>query len=63
MSLEQFTSPDQMAPFYGQSLTLVAMLTEKQPTSVLMTFALEAKSVGLCRSSSETLWNRRAEIT
>lgn len=46
MSLEQFTSPDQMAPFYGQSLTLVAMLTEKQPTSVLMTFALEAKSVG-----------------
>ncbi len=46
LSLEGFTSPDQMAPFYGQSLTLVAMLTEKRPASVLVSFALDAKVLG-----------------
>ena len=46
LSLEQFQSAEQMAPFYGQSLTLVSMLAEKQPASVLVDFAIDAKSLG-----------------
>ncbi len=46
VSLEQFTSADQLAPFYGQSLTLVLLLTEKRAAPVLIAFALDAKRGG-----------------
>lgn len=45
-TLEQFSNVEQMAPFYGQSLTLVMMLAEKRSVSVLVDFAKDARSIG-----------------
>jgi hypothetical protein len=46
-SLESFSSANEMAPFYGQSLTLVQMLCEKKSPRELVQFANDAQDIGL----------------
>ncbi len=46
LHLQQFSSPDQMPAFYGQSLSLVRMLSERDNPEKLIPFALEAQSSG-----------------
>lgn len=42
LQLQQLTSPEQFAAFYGQSATLVQMLVEQQRPATLIKFALES---------------------
>jgi hypothetical protein len=46
LHLEQFTSPDQMPAFYGQSLSLVNMLARQSTPEQLIDFAVDARDRG-----------------
>lgn len=46
LQLEQFTSPDQLPAFYGQSLSLVRMLSQDRKPETLLHFAADSQEVG-----------------
>jgi hypothetical protein len=48
--LEQFTSADQMPAFYGQSLSLVQMLTCRGNPQKIVAFGIDARKVGYDRA-------------
>ena len=63
LHLQQFTSADQMPAFYGQSLSLVRMLSARKKPESLIPFALDASRSGLRKCIETTLqhqWNWRS---
>ncbi len=47
LRLDQFTSPSQVAPFYGQSLTLARMLAHQKSPETLIEFAKDSMDHGI----------------
>lgn len=50
LTLEQFTSADQMPAFYGQSLSLVQMLAHRGDPPKIVAFGIDARKVGYDRA-------------
>ncbi|MGV3484855.1 MAG: hypothetical protein ACO1RT_10600 [Planctomycetaceae bacterium] len=53
LTLEQFTSAEQMPAFYGQSLSLVQMLSYRGDPQKLVAFGIDARKVGYDRALQE----------
>jgi hypothetical protein len=50
LQLEQFTSAEQVPAFYGQSLTLVRMLSEQGKPQAVVQFAMDTLDLGFDKS-------------
>lgn len=50
LQLEQFTSAEQVPAFYGQSLSLVRMLSDQSKPHTVIHFALDAMDIGIDKS-------------
>jgi hypothetical protein len=53
LTLDQFTSPEQVPAFYGQSLSLVSFLTQRDRPSRVVEFAATAMNAGYDRALQE----------
>jgi len=53
LKLEEFTSPGQVAAFYGQSLSLVSFLVQREDPGRLLDFADATMEIGYDRALRE----------